>query len=56
MFLALISIFRSIINESHLCESRPRKKVLENFRKFISQERRIRIWSNAINVSILKDR
>ena len=32
---------------SHLCKSRHRKKVLENFLKFISQERHTRIlnWS-----------
>ena len=33
-FLAL----RLIINMSHRCKLRNRKKVLENFRKFISQE------------------
>ena len=30
---------------SHLCILRHRKKLLENFRKFISQERHIRISS-----------
>ena len=31
------------LNMSHLCELRHRKKVFENCRKFISQERHIRL-------------
>ena len=42
------------INISHLCKSRHRKKLLKKFRKFISQERQITIWSNPLIVSILK--
>ena len=34
---------RLFINKNHLCKLRHRKKLLENFRKFISQERHIRI-------------
>ena len=41
--LPLIFFFRLIINMSHLFKLRHRKKVLESFRKFISQERHIGI-------------
>ena len=39
----LFLILRLIINMSHFCKLGHRKQVLENFRKFISQERHIKI-------------
>ena len=41
-FRNFIRFVPSFIDMSHLCKSRHRKKVLKNFRKFISQERHIR--------------
>ena len=41
--LAVVEVFRLIIDMSHLFKLRHRKKVLENFQKLISQERHIRI-------------
>ena len=48
-FRSLALIFCLIVNMSHLCKLGHRKKVLENFRRFISQEQLIRILSRSAN-------